>query len=179
MAHEETLKLEVHGSCFLAFLYLPDNSVLLNSFQIHPKKGKFLAAKAQEMGLPVWVQDPSLGHGATWCWQDKYFYVLVSRGTPAILPIITALKNGESITFEGREVRCICASCCGFAVLPPLLGSGWQSFCRFFCLSVSTGTRFYVLTHILEAGVDDSCSLSSLLRGWHGFCCFWALSGCC
>ncbi|NXT77895.1 RNZ2 protein, partial [Zapornia atra] len=46
--------------------------------KIHPKKGKFLAVKAQEMGLPV--------------------------GTPAILPIITALKNGESITFEGREL---------------------------------------------------------------------------
>uniref|UniRef100_A0A8B9VZQ2 Zinc phosphodiesterase ELAC protein 2 n=1 Tax=Anas zonorhyncha TaxID=75864 RepID=A0A8B9VZQ2_9AVES len=38
----------------------------------------FPAVKAQEMGLPV--------------------------GTPAILPIITALKNGESITFEGREL---------------------------------------------------------------------------
>ncbi|NWI55628.1 RNZ2 protein, partial [Calyptomena viridis] len=46
--------------------------------KIHPKKGKFLVAKAQEMGLPV--------------------------GTPAILPIITALKNGESITYEGREL---------------------------------------------------------------------------
>ncbi|NXK84274.1 RNZ2 protein, partial [Amazona guildingii] len=46
--------------------------------KIHPRKGKFLATKAQEMGLPV--------------------------GTPAIFPIITALKNGESITFEGREL---------------------------------------------------------------------------
>ncbi|OXB81206.1 UNVERIFIED_CONTAM: hypothetical protein H355_005136 [Colinus virginianus] len=46
--------------------------------KIHPKKGKFLVVKAQEMGLPV--------------------------GTPAILPIITALKNGESITFEGKEL---------------------------------------------------------------------------
>ncbi|NXX30645.1 RNZ2 protein, partial [Nicator chloris] len=46
--------------------------------KVHPRKGKFLAAKAQEMGLPV--------------------------GTPAILPIITALKNGESITFEGKEL---------------------------------------------------------------------------
>ncbi|XP_064007236.1 zinc phosphodiesterase ELAC protein 2 [Pogoniulus pusillus] len=46
--------------------------------KIHPKKGKFLATKAQEMGLPV--------------------------GTPAILPIITALKNGENITFEGKEL---------------------------------------------------------------------------
>ncbi|XP_040386883.1 zinc phosphodiesterase ELAC protein 2 isoform X1 [Cygnus olor] len=46
--------------------------------KIRPRKGKFLAVKAQEMGLPV--------------------------GTPAILPIITALKNGESITFEGREL---------------------------------------------------------------------------
>lgn len=69
--------------------------------KIHPKKGKFLAAKAQEMGLPV--------------------------GTPAILPIITALKNGESITFEGREVRCICAFCCGFVMLPPSLGSQGDS----------------------------------------------------
>ncbi|XP_014742317.1 PREDICTED: zinc phosphodiesterase ELAC protein 2 [Sturnus vulgaris] len=46
--------------------------------KVHPRKGKFLAAKAQELGLPV--------------------------GTPAILPIITALKNGESITFEGKEL---------------------------------------------------------------------------
>ncbi|XP_072207860.1 zinc phosphodiesterase ELAC protein 2 [Excalfactoria chinensis] len=46
--------------------------------KIHPKKGKFLVIKAQEMGLPV--------------------------GTPAILPIITALKNGETITFEGKEL---------------------------------------------------------------------------
>uniref|UniRef100_A0A8C9N3S1 Zinc phosphodiesterase ELAC protein 2 n=1 Tax=Serinus canaria TaxID=9135 RepID=A0A8C9N3S1_SERCA len=46
--------------------------------EVHPRKGKFLAAKAQELGLPV--------------------------GTPAILPIITALKNGESVTFEGKEL---------------------------------------------------------------------------
>nr|XP_054501089.1 zinc phosphodiesterase ELAC protein 2 isoform X3 [Agelaius phoeniceus] len=46
--------------------------------KVHPRKGKFLAAKAQELGLPV--------------------------GTPAILPIITALKNGESVTFEGKEL---------------------------------------------------------------------------
>ncbi|XP_015735579.1 zinc phosphodiesterase ELAC protein 2 [Coturnix japonica] len=46
--------------------------------KIHPKKGKFLVIKAQEMGLPV--------------------------GTPAILPIITALKNGETVTFEGKEL---------------------------------------------------------------------------
>ncbi|XP_063031695.1 zinc phosphodiesterase ELAC protein 2 [Melospiza melodia melodia] len=46
--------------------------------KVHPRKGKFLAAKAQELGLPV--------------------------GTPAILPIITALKNGESITYEGKEL---------------------------------------------------------------------------
>uniref|UniRef100_A0A8C3KFM3 Zinc phosphodiesterase ELAC protein 2 n=1 Tax=Calidris pygmaea TaxID=425635 RepID=A0A8C3KFM3_9CHAR len=54
------------------------HQIPLTGERIHPKKGKFLAAKAQEMGLPV--------------------------GTPAILPIITALKNGESITFEGREL---------------------------------------------------------------------------
>ncbi|XP_074778266.1 zinc phosphodiesterase ELAC protein 2 isoform X2 [Athene noctua] len=54
------------------------NLVMAFLCKIHPKKGKFLAAKAQEMGLPV--------------------------GTPAILPIITALKNGESVTFEGKEL---------------------------------------------------------------------------
>ncbi|NXL33909.1 RNZ2 protein, partial [Glaucidium brasilianum] len=54
------------------------NLVMAFLCKLHPKKGKFLAAKAQEMGLPV--------------------------GTPAILPIITALKNGESVTFEGKEL---------------------------------------------------------------------------
>ncbi|NXP55944.1 RNZ2 protein, partial [Heliornis fulica] len=56
----------------------PADLVMAFLCKIHPKKGKFLAVKAQEMGLPV--------------------------GTPAILPIITALKNGERVTFEGREL---------------------------------------------------------------------------
>lgn len=45
-----------------------------------------------------------------WVLAAKYLCGLVLRGTPAILPIITALKNGESVTFEGKEVRCACAS---------------------------------------------------------------------
>uniref|UniRef100_A0A674J888 ribonuclease Z n=1 Tax=Terrapene triunguis TaxID=2587831 RepID=A0A674J888_9SAUR len=51
---------------------------LLNYFQLHPKKGNFLVAKAKELGLPV--------------------------GTAAIGPIIAALKDGKSVTFEGREI---------------------------------------------------------------------------
>lgn len=31
---------------------------------------------------------------------------LPSRGTAAIAPIISAVKDGKSVTFEGREVRC-------------------------------------------------------------------------
>ncbi|XP_040856910.1 zinc phosphodiesterase ELAC protein 2 isoform X2 [Ochotona curzoniae] len=46
--------------------------------QLHVKKGNFLVLKAKELGLPV--------------------------GTAAIAPIIAAVKNGESITFEGREI---------------------------------------------------------------------------
>ncbi|KAH1182653.1 zinc phosphodiesterase ELAC protein 2 isoform X1 [Mauremys mutica] len=46
--------------------------------KLHPKKGNFLVAKAKELGLPV--------------------------GTAAIGPIIAALKDGKSVTFEGREI---------------------------------------------------------------------------
>ncbi|XP_056871053.1 zinc phosphodiesterase ELAC protein 2 isoform X2 [Takifugu flavidus] len=47
--------------------------------QLHPKKGNFLVPQARELGLPV--------------------------GTAAIGPLIAALKNGRSITYEGREIR--------------------------------------------------------------------------
>ncbi|XP_049717038.1 zinc phosphodiesterase ELAC protein 2-like [Elephas maximus indicus] len=46
--------------------------------KLHMKKGKFLVLKAKELGLPV--------------------------GTAAIAPIITAVKDGKSVTFEGREI---------------------------------------------------------------------------
>ncbi|XP_028573035.2 zinc phosphodiesterase ELAC protein 2 isoform X1 [Podarcis muralis] len=46
--------------------------------KLHPKKGNFLVMKAKELGLPV--------------------------GTAAIAPIIAAVKDGENITFEGREI---------------------------------------------------------------------------
>ncbi|XP_075759570.1 zinc phosphodiesterase ELAC protein 2 isoform X2 [Pelodiscus sinensis] len=46
--------------------------------KLHPKKGNFLVAKAKELGLPV--------------------------GTAAIGPIIAAVKDGQSVTFEGREI---------------------------------------------------------------------------
>uniref|UniRef100_A0A8D3DG24 Zinc phosphodiesterase ELAC protein 2 n=1 Tax=Scophthalmus maximus TaxID=52904 RepID=A0A8D3DG24_SCOMX len=49
--------------------------------KLHPRKGNFLVTQARELGLPV--------------------------GTPAIGRLITALKAGNSITFEGKEVlRC-------------------------------------------------------------------------
>uniref|UniRef100_A0A4W6FJ99 Zinc phosphodiesterase ELAC protein 2 n=1 Tax=Lates calcarifer TaxID=8187 RepID=A0A4W6FJ99_LATCA len=47
--------------------------------ELHPKKGNFLVTQAKELGLPV--------------------------GTAAIGPLVKALKAGESITFEGREIR--------------------------------------------------------------------------
>uniref|UniRef100_A0A672V8U1 Zinc phosphodiesterase ELAC protein 2 n=1 Tax=Strigops habroptila TaxID=2489341 RepID=A0A672V8U1_STRHB len=86
---------------------------------IHPKKGKFLAAKAQEMGLPV--------------------------GTPAILPIITALKNGESITFEGKEL------------VPEEL-----------CTPVDPGPVFIVLECPHEGFVDAVCDNETFRRYQEG-----------
>lgn len=59
----------------------------------------------------------------------KYFCGLVLRGTPAILPIITALKNGESITFEGKEVSCAYAS----VVALPLSLLQWAARVTIFC----------------------------------------------
>ncbi|XP_070703624.1 zinc phosphodiesterase ELAC protein 2 [Pempheris klunzingeri] len=47
--------------------------------KLHPKKGNFLVAQAKELGLPV--------------------------GTAAIGPLIAALKDGKSITYEGKEIR--------------------------------------------------------------------------
>ncbi|RXM31516.1 Zinc phosphodiesterase ELAC protein 2 [Acipenser ruthenus] len=52
--------------------------ILSFSLQLHPKKGNFLVAKAKDLGLPL--------------------------GTPAIGPIIAALKDGKAVTFEGKEI---------------------------------------------------------------------------
>ncbi|XP_016041972.1 zinc phosphodiesterase ELAC protein 2 isoform X2 [Erinaceus europaeus] len=46
--------------------------------KLHLKKGSFLVLKAKQLGLPV--------------------------GTAAIAPIIAAVKDGKSVTFEGREI---------------------------------------------------------------------------
>ncbi|KAK1162202.1 zinc phosphodiesterase ELAC protein 2-like isoform X1 [Acipenser oxyrinchus oxyrinchus] len=46
--------------------------------KLHPKKGNFLVAKAKDLGLPL--------------------------GTPAIGPIVAALKDGKTVTFEGKEI---------------------------------------------------------------------------
>ncbi|XP_036197578.1 zinc phosphodiesterase ELAC protein 2 isoform X1 [Myotis myotis] len=46
--------------------------------KLHLKKGNFLVLRAKELGLPV--------------------------GTAAIAPIISAVKDGKSVTFEGREI---------------------------------------------------------------------------
>ncbi|KAL6460709.1 hypothetical protein MHYP_G00306750 [Metynnis hypsauchen] len=47
--------------------------------KLHPKKGNFLVQEAKELGLPV--------------------------GTAAIGPIIAALKDGKSVTYEGKEIQ--------------------------------------------------------------------------
>uniref|UniRef100_A0A667WXF1 Zinc phosphodiesterase ELAC protein 2 n=1 Tax=Myripristis murdjan TaxID=586833 RepID=A0A667WXF1_9TELE len=47
--------------------------------KLHPKKGNFLVVQAKELGLPV--------------------------GTAAIGPLIAALKDGKTITYEGKEIR--------------------------------------------------------------------------
>ncbi|XP_007577851.1 zinc phosphodiesterase ELAC protein 2 [Poecilia formosa] len=47
--------------------------------KLHPKKGNFLVAKAKDLGLPV--------------------------GTAEIGPLIRALKNGETIMHDGKEIR--------------------------------------------------------------------------
>ncbi|XP_067089611.1 zinc phosphodiesterase ELAC protein 2 isoform X1 [Osmerus mordax] len=47
--------------------------------KLHPRKGNFLVMKAKELGLPV--------------------------GTAAIGPIISTLKDGRSVTYEGREIQ--------------------------------------------------------------------------
>ncbi|XP_006863574.1 PREDICTED: zinc phosphodiesterase ELAC protein 2 [Chrysochloris asiatica] len=46
--------------------------------KLHLKKGNFLVLKAKELGLPV--------------------------GTAAIAPIIAAVKDGQSVTYEGRKI---------------------------------------------------------------------------
>nr|BAG52861.1 unnamed protein product [Homo sapiens] len=51
---------------------------MFSLLQLHLKRGNFLVLKAKEMGLPV--------------------------GTAAIAPIIAAVKDGKSITHEGREI---------------------------------------------------------------------------
>ncbi|KAM4597704.1 zinc phosphodiesterase ELAC protein 2 isoform 2-T2 [Polymixia lowei] len=47
--------------------------------KLHPKKGNFLVAQAKALGLPV--------------------------GTAAIGPFISALKDGKSVVYEGKEIR--------------------------------------------------------------------------
>uniref|UniRef100_A0A8C4I1D0 Zinc phosphodiesterase ELAC protein 2 n=1 Tax=Dicentrarchus labrax TaxID=13489 RepID=A0A8C4I1D0_DICLA len=63
-------------SCFLIFT----DSLLRSLFSpIHPKRGNFLVPQAIELGLPV--------------------------GTAAIGPLISALKDGKTITYNGKEIR--------------------------------------------------------------------------
>ncbi|MGH0142467.1 UNVERIFIED_CONTAM: hypothetical protein FKN15_039347 [Acipenser sinensis] len=62
--------------------------------KLHPKKGNFLVAKAKDLGLPL--------------------------GTPAIGPIIAALKDGKAVTFEGKEILLVLS-----------LTSSWGFGCRF------------------------------------------------
>uniref|UniRef100_A0A670YQ75 Zinc phosphodiesterase ELAC protein 2 n=1 Tax=Pseudonaja textilis TaxID=8673 RepID=A0A670YQ75_PSETE len=63
---------------FLAPEYEDETMVVQQVPLVHPKKGTFLVSKAKELGLPI--------------------------GNAAIAPIITAVKNGENIVFEGKEI---------------------------------------------------------------------------
>ncbi|KAG8006513.1 Zinc phosphodiesterase ELAC protein 2 [Nibea albiflora] len=57
-----------------------DTSVVVSFIcKLHPKKGNFLVPQAKELGLPV--------------------------GTAAIGQLIAALKDGKSVTYEGKEIR--------------------------------------------------------------------------
>lgn len=60
---------------------VPRDSSLVVAYvcKLHPKKGNFLVPKAKELGLPV--------------------------GTAAIGPIISALKAGQTVTYEGKEIH--------------------------------------------------------------------------
>ncbi|KAB0367681.1 hypothetical protein FD755_021005 [Muntiacus reevesi] len=65
-----------HCSVRLAFHFV--YGFLCSAKALHVKKGNFLVLKAKELGLPV--------------------------GTAAIAPIIAAVKDGKSVTYEGREI---------------------------------------------------------------------------
>uniref|UniRef100_A0A7M4F0F8 Zinc phosphodiesterase ELAC protein 2 n=1 Tax=Crocodylus porosus TaxID=8502 RepID=A0A7M4F0F8_CROPO len=67
-----------HTRCMLLVIALYERTLLSFNSQLHPRKGNFLVLKAKELGLPV--------------------------ETAAIQPIIAAVKDGKSITFEGREI---------------------------------------------------------------------------
>lgn len=56
-----------------------DSLVVSFVCKLHPKKGNFLVPEAKALGLPV--------------------------GTAAIGPLIAALKDGRSVTYEGKEIR--------------------------------------------------------------------------
>lgn len=57
-----------------------DNSLVVSFVcKLHPRKGNFLVPEAKALGLPI--------------------------GTAAIGPLIAALKNGHSVTYEGKEIR--------------------------------------------------------------------------
>uniref|UniRef100_A0A3Q3XPF4 Zinc phosphodiesterase ELAC protein 2 n=1 Tax=Mola mola TaxID=94237 RepID=A0A3Q3XPF4_MOLML len=70
--------------CFMRLFDTPragrDTSLVVAFIcKLHPKKGNFLVPQAKELGLPV--------------------------GTAAIGPLIAALKDGRSVTYEGKEIR--------------------------------------------------------------------------
>uniref|UniRef100_A0A3P8TN26 Zinc phosphodiesterase ELAC protein 2 n=1 Tax=Amphiprion percula TaxID=161767 RepID=A0A3P8TN26_AMPPE len=79
MYKDETMtvyQVPIFGECLYLTFFL---STCQKFLQLHPKKGNFLVAQARELGLPI--------------------------GTAAIGPLIAALKDGKSITYEGKEIR--------------------------------------------------------------------------
>lgn len=87
--------LELHGDLFLTAPH---------------EEGKLLSTQSEGAGPPSVSGGGQLGGlaGLAELPEPRPHRGLASRfsGTAAIAPIIAAVKDGKSITFEGREVRC-------------------------------------------------------------------------
>ncbi|KAL7989342.1 hypothetical protein Chor_012008 [Crotalus horridus] len=110
-------------------------STLLAYGIVHPKKGTFLVLKAKELGLPI--------------------------GNAAIAPIITSVKNGENIVFEGKEtlIKYVCWWCILLTCV-----SYEQILAEELCTPPEPSIAFIVLECPHEGFIDAVCENSTLLR---------------
>ncbi|TSX99877.1 Zinc phosphodiesterase ELAC protein 2 [Bagarius yarrelli] len=108
--------------------------------KLHPKKGNFLVHKAKELGLPV--------------------------GTAAIGPLISALKAGKSVTYEGKEVKSCMHAIIRCAIVVQLL----HCVCVFqiqpdeVCTPADPGPVFLVIDCPSEEFVQSLCTNQVLAR---------------